>query len=109
MNWYKKAQENNQTKIHPSVPELEAIKKVIPNMEGYWSSSVTKQQLIKTLNNIRGTYEGSENLVPKKSSNTILNLPNGEAMVISPTSSWKGTYKDKMYYIMFFRKRNELV
>jgi len=107
MNWYKKAQ--TEPKIHPSIPELEKMKKIIPNMEGYWSSSVTQKQLVNTINKIQGTYEGAENLVPKKGTNTIINLPNGEVIVASPTSSWKGTYKDKMYYIMLFRNKNELV
>ena len=103
MNWYKQAQ------VHPSVSEIESLKKLIPDMEGYWSNSVTKKELIHTLNKIMGTYEGAEKQIPNKGSNTIINLPNKEVMLISPVSSWKGTYGDKMYYIMFFRSKNEMV
>ena len=103
MKIYKIAQE--ELKTHPYVSEIESLKKTIPDMEGYWWAGFTKAQLINTLNKIKGIYEGSENLIPKKGSNTAVNLPNGEVMVIA-NASWKGTYKDKMYYLMFFRSKS---
>ena len=93
--------------IPPSWAELETLKKAIPGMEGYWNTSVTKDQLIYTLWRLGVGELQSDALVPRKGSRTVVNLPNGEVIVVQPTYSWKGTYGDRMYYMMHFRKSPE--